>query len=393
MQGYKDNGIEWIGEVPIEWNCTRLKDLITICNGKDYKNCEVFEMGYPVIGSGGEFALSSKYMYDKESVLFGRKGTIDKPLYVDRPFWTVDTMFYSKMKNSFAKYIYYYSTCFHYDYYMTSTALPSMTQKDLGLIKVVVPSLIKQQKIADFLDNECERIDKITEKIEKQIEILKEYKKSLITETVTRGLNKNVKMRDSGVDIIGCINDIYQIMRLRYICSIDTGNHDTQDGVDDGIYDFFVRSPIVEKINEYDFEGEAILMAGDGVGAGKVFHHAIGKFGVHQRVYIIYNFKGIIPRFLYYFMSNFFSIEMEKGSAKSTVDSIRMPMLKNFSIVLPLLREQQQIADFLDQKCSEIDLILSKKANQLDIIKEHKKSLIYEYVTGKKRVGGIENGD
>lgn len=84
---------------------------------------------------------------------------------------------------------------------------------------------------------------------------------------------------------------------------------------------------------------------------------------------------------------------MEKGSAKSTVDSIRMPMLKNFSIVLPLLREQQQIADFLDQKCSEIDLILSKKANQLDIIKEHKKSLIYEYVTGKKRVGGIENGD
>lgn len=156
---------------------------------------------------------------------------------------------------------------------------------------------------------------------------------------------------------------------------------------------FFVRSPIVEKINEYDFEGEAILMAGDGVGAGKVFHHAIGKFGVHQRVYIIYNFKGIIPRFLYYFMSNFFSIEMEKGSAKSTVDSIRMPMLKNFSIVLPLLREQQQIADFLDQKCSEIDLILSKKANQLDIIKEHKKSLIYEYVTGKKRVGGIENGD
>lgn len=424
MQGYKDSGIEWIGKIPIDWKIKKIKHLATEPNtlfidGDWIESKDISESGIRYLTSGnvgeGEFKRQGEgyvseetfeklkclsvypgdLMISRLNLPIGRACIVpeDYSIYVV----AVDNVILRPNKSYSKKYLMYIMNTNGYsneaEIISRGTTMKRISRTLLGEMKVCTPSLEEQQKIADFLDKECKRIDRITEKIEKQIEILKEYQKSLITETVTRGLNKNVKMKDSGVDIIGYINDIYQIMRLRYICSIDTGNHDTQDGIDDGIYDFFVRSPIVERINEYDFEGEAILMAGDGVGAGKVFHHAIGKFGVHQRVYIVYNFKGIIPRFLYYFMSNFFGIEMEKGSAKSTVDSIRMPMLKNFSIVLPSLREQQQIADFLDKKCSEIDLILSKKAKQLDIIKEHKKSLIYEYVTGKKRVGGVENGD
>jgi type I restriction enzyme S subunit len=102
----KDSGIEWIGKIPQTWEICHFKTCATICNGSDYRDVEIDEGGYPVIGSGGEFARASSYLYDKESVLLGRKGTIDKPVYVNFPFWTTDTMFYTKINNRvFGKYL------------------------------------------------------------------------------------------------------------------------------------------------------------------------------------------------------------------------------------------------------------------------------------------------
>ena len=104
---YKDSGVEWLGEVPKGWDVCRLKFMAKIKNGQDYKNIEVDE-GYPVIGSGGRFTYASQFMYDQESVLLGRKGTIDKPLYLNEPFWTVDTMYYTEIRKDIcAKYLYY----------------------------------------------------------------------------------------------------------------------------------------------------------------------------------------------------------------------------------------------------------------------------------------------
>ena len=93
---YKDSGVEWLGDVPEHWKLCRLKFMAKIKNGQDYKTVET-EEGYPVIGSGGQFSYASKFTYDKESVLLGRKGTIDKPLYINEPFWTVDTMYYTEI--------------------------------------------------------------------------------------------------------------------------------------------------------------------------------------------------------------------------------------------------------------------------------------------------------
>lgn len=393
MRKMIDSGIEWLGEVPESWSILRFKDVVTIHNGRDYKEIELEEGGFPVYGSGGVFSRASEYIWNKPSVLLGRKGTIDKPLYVDTPFWTVDTMFYtSKKRNSDMKYLYYYSTCFKYDYYATSTALPSMTQNDLGSIKLAVPSIEEQKAISSFLDKKCSRIDLIITRIKKQIELIEDYKKSLINETVTKGLDKTANMKDSGIDIVGKIKEDFDVVRLKYLCQITTGSYDTQDAEDEGMYNFYVRSPKVEKINTYDFDGEAILMAGDGVGAGKVFHYSIGKIGVHQRVYILHEFRDVNPKYLHYYLSNRFCVEVEKGSAKSTVDSIRMPMLKNFMVVTPAISEQHNISNFLDEKCTQIDAIINKKEKQIALIEEHRRSLIYEYVTGKKRVEGY-HGD
>lgn len=100
MREMKDSGVEWIGEIPKNWKICRLKDYAHICNGRDYSEVLAENGDYPVIGSGGQFAKACEPLYQKESVLLGRKGTIDKPLFVDYPFWTVDTMYYTEIKEN-----------------------------------------------------------------------------------------------------------------------------------------------------------------------------------------------------------------------------------------------------------------------------------------------------
>lgn len=416
-ENMKASGIAWIGDIPESWSIKRVKYLATLkgrigwqgltsdeytdegpylITGIDFENGKV-NWDNCVHISRERWEEATEIQIQNGDLLITKDGTVGKVAIVselnelaslnsgvlvirtnsdfDRRFlfWVLQSeefWVWFRLKNAGN------STIIH------------LYQNDFAEFCYTYPKTIEQTLIADFLDEQCKKIDSIATDIEKQIEIFQKYKKSLITETVTKGIDKSVHMKDSGIDIVGDIVADWKIKRLKYLCKITTGNSDTQDAEFDGKYPFYVRSPIVESINKYDFEGEAVLMAGDGVGAGKVFHLARGKFGCHQRVYIIFDFKLVIPEYLYYFIRNFFSIEVEKGSAKSTVDSIRLPMLQNFCICFPDINEQKGIVNYLDKQCSKIDSIIESKKEQLTKITQHKKSLIYEYVTGKKRVKG-----
>ena len=182
----KDSGVEWLGEVPEHWNIVKLKQIASIQNGRDYKHIETEFNGYPVIGSGGTFTRASEFIYSGESVLLGRKGTINKPLYINESFWVVDTMFYTKINPQYsAKYLYYCSLTIHFDYYSTSTALPSMTQESLGNIFFAISSLDEQQKIAQFLDQETAKIDNLIAESTNLISLSKERRSALISSAVT----------------------------------------------------------------------------------------------------------------------------------------------------------------------------------------------------------------
>ena len=181
----KDSGIEWIGIIPAHWVITKLKFVSTINNGQDYKQVES-DNGFPVIGSGGQFAFANSYLYDGEAVLLGRKGTIDKPLYINGKFWTVDTMFFAICKKTIlTKYLYYCAKTIPFLYYSTATALPSMTQKDLLNHKIVLPLLSEQRKIINFVDQQIAITNDGIQCYQKQIEKLKEYKITLIDSAVT----------------------------------------------------------------------------------------------------------------------------------------------------------------------------------------------------------------
>lgn len=181
----KNSGVKWIGDIPKEWKVLPMKYCVTINNGKDYKHI-VSENGYPVIGSGGQFAFASDYIYDGEVVFFGRKGTVDKPLYFNGKFWVVDTMFYAiPNKRIHAKYLYYQALTIPYKYYSTSTALPSMTQTDLGSNKICLPTLEEQLQIVLYIEKRINPIDETISFIEQRISLLKERKQIIINEVVT----------------------------------------------------------------------------------------------------------------------------------------------------------------------------------------------------------------
>lgn len=394
----KDSGIAWIGEIPKEWIRAKYRYSGVFTKGKLPNEQNIECLGKPIIGAsemlGKEcrnFSLDTNVpTCQKQDVLILWDGanagivanncdgivssTVVKYECTDENFDSQFLFYLFKNGEHFFK------------SKVNGTTIPHMNQKYIDEYLCIHPPLPEQQKIAEFLDRKCGEIDELVALQEKMIEELKAYKQSVITEAVTKGLNPNAPMKDSGIEWIGEIPEHWEVKRLKYLCHIQTGNKDTQDADDNGEYLFYVRSPFIERSTSYSFEGEGILMAGDGVGAGRVFHHAFGKYAVHQRVYRLSDIININSYYLFYYTSSLFNKIMDMGSAQSTVPSVRLPMLTNFIVCNPSLSEQQQIADYLDRKCAEIDELVAVKQQKIETLKEYKKSVIYEYVTGKKEV-------
>ena len=404
-----NNGIPWIGEIPSHWRTERIKtifsertelsedgteDLLSVSEyyGVDKRAGRVEEGEYV---SRSESLVGYKKCYRGDfvsNIMLAWKGSLGVSDYdgVVSPAYCV----YKPQDVIFPKYYHYlFRTslytgrfrCFSKGIIDSRLRLYSPYFFD---IEAIIPPKREQKSIADFLDKKCSEIDEMVTLQERIIEELKAYKQSVITEAVTKGLNPNAPIKESMVAWVGKMPQSWEQQRLKFLCTIQTGNQDTQDAVQDGQYPFYVRSPYPERSNKFTFEGEGILMAGDGAGAGRVFHHVFGKYAVHQRVYRLANISGINSYYLFYFLSNLFCREMDRGSAQSTVPSVRLPMLQNFIVCIPPLAEQQAIVEFLDIKCTEIDTLISLKLSKIEALKEYKKSIIYEYVTGKKEVNG-----
>ena len=250
--------------------------------------------------------------------------------------------------------------------------------------KFLIPSLEYQREIV----NELSRRDSLIQDLQKgytdTLDKLTDYRQSLITRAVTKGLDPNVEMKDSGYDITNDIPVHWRTIKLQYICKITTGNQDTQDAVIDGKYPFYVRSPKIERTNLVTHSGTGILMAGDGVGAGKVFHYAEGQYGIHQRVYLLYEISNVIdPKFLFFYIKTIFSREVERGTAKSTVPSIRMPMLTRFSVCLPPKQEQIEISNYCKSIEEKIESISETIKRNINALQDYRSSLISTAVTGQ----------
>ena len=419
----KDSGVEWIGEIPEHWCVKPQKRVVLQRSGgawgddpmNDEHDCFCMRIA-DFDFARGRFKNTltenlTKRNYENSQIERlslqhgdllieksggGEKTPVGRSVVFDKDYKALFANFMDRLRCDKEQvnpwfFGYWWRTLYFKNitvpYIKQTTGLQNLDISELlDKEQVLLPPLSEQTAIAAYLDEKCATIDAIIAEAKSSIEEYKSWKASVIFETVTKGLNPNAEMKDSGVDIIGMMPEHWSLVRQRFLCKTTTGDHDTQDADPDGQYPFYVRSPNVERSNTYTFDGESILMAGDGVGAGKVFHYATGKIAIHQRVYCFYDFCKILPRFYFYYMSSLFSTEIDKGSAKSTVASVRLPMLKDFEISLPLKDEQEAIVAYLDFKCAAIDGIILEKEDLIRELENYKRSLIFEVVTGKRRV-------
>lgn len=432
----KSSGIDWIGDIPESWKVKPIAYMTKSRSGgtPDRNNLLYWENGTIPWMSSGEVNKvniydtdekittlavhhSSAKIISKNAVMVALNGQgktkgMSAILRIDSACNQSLCAFSCNVGILYYEYLFW---CFQTMY----TYLRQMSGDDVrdGLAasyvkkqKIPVPKYEEQQAIADFLNKECAQIDGIAADLEKQISLLQQYKKSLITETVTKGLDKSVPMKDSGVEWIGKIPEHWQKTRIKFEASI-IGSGTTPDSgnsmyYDNGEHSWIQSGDLYGKDYIYETEKQLtnlailechalnwytkdfVVVAMYGASVGNVAISKIDSFTNQACCVIKLNEKND-NRYLFYFLKAA-QEEMLLKAFGGTQPNISQIIIKNLNFLNVPLLEQIEIADFLDSKCDMINEMLKSKKDQYDILIKHKKSLIYEYVTGKKRVKEVQ---
>jgi type I restriction enzyme S subunit len=283
----------------------------------------------------------------------------------------------------------------------------SITQQLLRDTYICVPRVSEQKRIVELLDESCSKIDKIIANLERQIELLRKYKKSLITETVTKGLDKNVEMKDSGIPWIRMIPAHWETKRLKYVLKepLQYGANELGDEFNEE-YPRYIRITDITDDNQLKDEGKQsllpkvakpyllkdgdVLFARSGATVGKTFYYMSSYGSAAFAGYLIKaetDATKVLPKFLYYTtLGNGYDNWKNMVFTQATIQNIGADKYSQYVVTKPPVQEQIKIISFLDAECSKIDNVIAKKEKQLQLMSKHKQSVIYEYVTGKKRV-------
>ena len=302
-----------------------LGELLRIKNGKDHK--PLGDGDIPVYGSGGIMRYVDTAAAEGPSVLIPRKGSLGNIFYVEGPFWVVDTIFRTEIDLSQVepKFVYHQLLTMKLGEMNQAGGVPSQTQTVLSSLRIPVPPLEVQREIVRVLDQFTQLEAQLEAELEARRRQYEHYRGTLMLES-----------EDSERVLLGDI------------AIIGTGSHDTKDAQADGEYTFYARGREPLKLDTFDFDEEAIITAGDGVGVGKVFHFARGKYALHQRAYRIVPQAGVDARFIYHYLIADFSRYLERTSVHASVTSLRRPMFLNYALQLPSLDEQRRIVAILD---------------------------------------------
>ena len=412
----------WFGYIPEDWSSSKINSLyevrITKVSDKDYEPLSVTMNGIvPQLDNAaktnahddrklvkkGDFVINSRSDRRGSCGISELDGSVSLINTVLAPRNRMNPKYYNWL---------FHTTQFADEFYKWGHGIVddlwTTTWQNMKNINVPVPPIQEQKHIADFLDAKCAEIDALTADIQTQIDTLEQYKRSIIAETVTKGLNPNTEMKDSKIEGVGKIPSHWHVKRAKYICkSLFKGNGITKEDIKDNgdiccirygeIYSKYngaVMSPVTSTnislvASPKHIKKGDLLFAGTGelieeIGKNIVY---MGNVPCLAGGDIIIMRHSQNPIFLNYTMnSNLTQIQKSKGKAKLKVVHISATDIGNLFVAMPSLEEQQQIADYLDSKCSEIDAIIQTKKEQLEVLTEYKKSLIFEYVTGKKEV-------
>lgn len=439
MREMKDSGVQWIGEIPEDWALISfgyIADVFGRIGFRGYTVEDLVDQGEGPITLSPSNIVDQKLSLNKCSYIswdkyyespeiqinFGdiilvKTASVGKcAIYSSKELATLNPqLVVLKNLKCNNKYLYYAiisdvgQTPILLDNF--GSVIPTITQNSLCHYKIPLPSISEQNIIASFLDSKCAEIDALTADIQKEIETLQEYRKSVITEAVTKGLDPNVEMKDSGTCSIGLIPASWTACKALYCLSmpITDGPHTTPELYDDGIpfvsaeavscgngsIDFnHIRGYISKEFYEeccqkYVPQIDDVYMIKSGATTGRVSIVDTNQIFTIWSPLAVFrvNKSKMLARYLFYMLQSKSVLEqVELSWSFGTQQNIGMRVLERLIVTRPKIDEQKQIVAYLNDKCSEIDSIIADKQKQIETLAEYRKSLIYEYVTGKKEV-------
>ena len=429
----KESGIDWIGQIPEEWRVRPIKHIVeTPVTDGPHETPVLYETGIPFLSAEAvkdgvlDFNFKRGYISLKDHDRFKKKISPKKDdifivksgattgnvgiVNTDEIFdiWSPLALIRCNKTLAIQKYIYFY---------LLSTLFKSQvefnwsfgTQQNIGMgvierIKVILPPVSEQQKIVEVLDKKTAQLDKAKALLEEQIQKLKDYRASLIYETVTKGLDKTVPMKDSGIDWIGQVLQGWGVIKFKYLGDVKQGlTYSPSDIVDkdegilvlrsgniqNGILDFnnnvYVKTKVAESILLR--KNDILITARNGssalIGKNAIIDTDItATFGAFMMVFRAN--KSLFAKFAFYLMNVSFNF-YRTFFTTSTVNQLTAAIFNGIEVPLPSIYEQKKITDFLDEKTVQIDKLIQIKNQQIKNINKQRQTLIYDYVTGKKR--------
>lgn len=434
----KNSGIEWIGEIPDDWEVKSIKQLliertekntlyqtdtilslsakdgVTIYDGEHHagnrprEDLSDYKVVYP-----NDIVVNSMNILSGSVGLSAYKGCVSPVYYI-----------YYPRENDNVEFMHYIFQCKQFQLSLRGLGngilIKETESGNLNTIRMRIPSQKlgmqqfpwcdsnRQQKIAEFLDKKCAAVDRLIENQSKQIQKLKEYKQSVITDAVTKGLNPSVPMKDSGIEWIGDIVNNHKVVRLKYLLNenMEYGANEAGDNSPENSVRYIRITDITadgrlknendnqylseEKAKNYILKDKDILFARSGGTVGKTFMYRSSYGKCAFAGYLIKancDTSKVLPEYLmYYTQSSLYSLWKNMIFIQATIQNIGANKYSNMDIIISNISEQQKIVDYLGKKCEKIDKLIAIKQQKIEKLNEYKKSLIYEYVTGKKEV-------
>ena len=396
----KESGIPWIGMIPSDWEVCFTKQLMRNKSIKGFPDEQVLSLyrDYGVVPKDsrddnhnvtsedtatyklvevGDFVINKMKAWQGSMAISAYRGIISPAYYICR--------FTNESVNR--RYIHYLlrNETYKTEYRRLSTGL-RVGQWDLNIddflhIPAILPPLPTQQRIADFLDRKCAEIDELAALQVTMIAELKRYKQSVITEAVAKGLDPNVPMKDSGVEWIGEIPEEWEVRKIKTMATLKSGNNLTTYDFLEGEegYPVYGGNGFRGYFSQYSNDGDFVLIGRQGALCGNI-NYAHGKFWATDHAVVCYPKCEFI---LTWFGESLRAMNLNQYSLSSAQPGLSVDRIRELYMVVPPLTEQRAIADYLDRKCAEIDELIAIKQQKIEALKEYKKSVIFEYVTGK----------
>lgn len=401
---YKDSGVQWLGEIPVHWKCVPLKRICEMKSGNNLTSLDVLDKGeFPVYGANGLRGYYTQYNKEGKYILIGRQGALAGNVHlVDGKFWATD---HAVVTNITSEKVYVdYMSLALISMNLNQYAYDTAAQPGLAVSKIIsfstpLPPLSEQHSIVSYLDDKCEKIDKMLEGKQKQIELLAEMKQRIIADAVTHGLNPDVKMKATNIPWLPEIPEHWEVKPIRAI--LRENNEKTETGNEELLslsqYTGISRKRDAGKTGMFEAESTIgykkvhpgqfvmnIMLAWNGSYA------VSGLEGIISPAYCVFDFISNDNKMYYNYL---WRLSVYQGAFKTEsrgiIDS-RLRLYPNkflpFPTICPPLDEQDSIVSYITDKTAKIDTLTGKLQQEIESIKEYKQRLISDVVTGQIKV-------